>query len=224
MLPPCASRPGRPLQGTMCVLDANGLSDLAFTVPEAWSLADLDAKRGGGTVPFSLVRQSPLVCRVRWDQAAPPDELLINLKSSGQWGDPGTTASVSIPVLRLDAPRPRTFDMQVEWPDSLEVHTEQLHGFTMVSPGETTSTIAETTGARLALRATAADPGGVLLVAGRKPDMRATVVTSLSVGEDRAVARVLVSWDIRFAPCNTFHVILPPGTGRWSQVRRPGAA
>ena len=170
-------------------------------------------QRGADILPCSLIQQDESHWRALWGAGIPPEVLAFTLRKVGVWGDPGTSAALSIPVPNISGPRPASFDMQVEWPESLDIRPSNLSGFVMVPVAETTATVGETQAAKLALRAANSSPEGKLLVTGRKSDVRATVVTAVSVGEDRATVRTLLTWDVRFAPANTFRVVLPKGTG-----------
>ncbi|MFH0793340.1 MAG: hypothetical protein V2A74_04840, partial [bacterium] len=50
----------------------------------------------------------------------------------------------------------------------------------------------------------------------------ATVVTALSLWEDRATVRSLISYAVRFAPINTFRFVLPAGTGSAVRINGEG--
>ena len=74
----------------------------------------------------------------------------------------------------------------------------------------------------LSLRASSAAPKGLLEIRGRESDVQATVVTTISVAEDRATVRALIAYQVRFAPAGVFRFTLPAGTGRNVRIDAPG--
>jgi len=76
--------------------------------------------------------------------------------------------------------------------------------------------------ARLALRAIGASPEGFLEIQTRKPDVRSTAITLLSIGEDRATVRICLSYLVRFAPEQTFRFALPKGSSRNLKIDAAG--
>ena len=74
----------------------------------------------------------------------------------------------------------------------------------------------------LSLRASSGSPKGLLEIRGRESDTQATVVTTISVAEDRATVRALIAYQVRFAPAGVFRFTLPGGTGRNVRIDAPG--
>jgi len=74
----------------------------------------------------------------------------------------------------------------------------------------------------LSLRASSGSPKGLLEIRGRESDTQATVVTTISVAEDRATVRALIAYQVRFAPAGVFRFTLPSGTGRNVRIDAPG--
>lgn len=223
----------------------NSPAELPFRVPAGWTLTDVSAQRGSEKAGYSLIQQDHGWWRIGWSAATPAEEIRLDLHKAGVWGEPGTTTPVSIPILYLPPPRPAAFSMAVNWIDSLDVRISGLTELSVDSgqePGQEPQLnappaspsqgaapqqqIAQTAAvpgmapqaaAKLSLTAAGPSPGGTLVIMGREPDVKSTVVTVLSVGEDRTTVHALISYDVRFAPASTFRFVLPKGTG--SQVR-----
>jgi type II secretory pathway pseudopilin PulG len=75
--------------------------------------------------------------------------------------------------------------------------------------------------ALLLLRAADSAPKAVIEIEGRESDMRAAIVMTISVSEDRAVARALIDYTVRFAPASVFRFALPGRTGGDVKIDAP---
>lgn len=188
--------------------------ELVFDVPEGWLLTDLEARGDSGPLPCSLQQLSGLRWRASWQQGAKPAQALMTVHRVGAWGSPGTTATLAVPVIGFAGEVPAPFEFVLSWPEALEVAAPDLAGMAIVPVGELENTGLAVPMAKLALRSVGSDSSARVRVRGRDTDVRATVVTVLSLDEERATARSFVTYDVRFAPTNTFKVAIPRGVGK----------
>jgi hypothetical protein len=198
-----------------------GRAGLEFRVPPEWVLVNLDVLRQTKPIPFALKSEEKGLWGVGWDPATPPDEIHVVLHRVGQWGAPGNTTELVVPLVRLEGPRPSEYNLSVSWPDELEVRTGQLAGLDTI-PLRSAPTAPQGEKTKLGLYAISDTPHGVLTVVGRDPDVQATVVATLSVDEDRARVRALIAYSVRLAPTKTFRFALPPGTGQIVKIEGEG--
>ena len=208
----------KPLEATggfIVKLADKSMPELPFQLPDGWTLTNVEGRGPKGeNRPVSLIRQDAEKWRVGWQSGQGPESLVLTVHRAGSWGAQGTSSTLALPVLAIEGPRVAAQDFLVEWAEALDVRVDQLDGFAVAPVAEIGAEARQWVPApRLALRATALSPAGGLLVSGREPDVRATVVSALSLAEDRASARAYITYDVRFAPANTFRFILPKGTG-----------
>ena len=199
------------------------IQTLPFTTPDGWVLAGMEATKSGQPVRFALSRKDQTTWRVDGEYGRFPDHLRFTLHRSGSWGAPGTSTELPIPVVLFEGPRPSKYEINVSWPEGLNVRTAHLDGLS-VKPGIIFLSQAREPGrqASTLLRALSSDPKGVLAIEGRDADIRATCVTTLSIGEDRTLVRVLLLYEVRTAPANSFPFILPKGTDKNVRIEGDG--
>jgi len=197
-------------------------SEVRFSIPPEWVLTHFDARKGEASTPYTLQQVSAGRWRAAWDPAGPPERMRFTLHRVGAWGAPGTTATLAAPVVRLDGPRPSVYEMVISWPEELEARSTSLSGLAIIPLEKASSERPAGAAPKLALRATGDSPQGTLMVRGRDPDVQATVVSALAIGEDRAAVRAMIAYQVRLAPTNTFRFTLPAGTGPAVKIQGEG--
>ncbi|MFH0793344.1 MAG: hypothetical protein V2A74_04860, partial [bacterium] len=198
-------------------LKSSGQTGMVIRVPKDWVFQNLELIRGSETPPFALQQEKEGQWRVTWIWQGPPNTIKLTLHRGGAWGAPGVESPLALPVIEVDWPRPTQYEFSILWPEDLDVRMAELSDLAVVPTGELAQPDA---GAKLGARVVGEAASGTLLIKGRESDVQATVVTALSLWEDRATVKSLISYAVRFAPINTFRFVLPAGTG--SAVRIDG--
>ncbi|MCB2153832.1 prepilin-type N-terminal cleavage/methylation domain-containing protein [bacterium] len=175
---------------------------------------------------------------IKWEFATAPKYIQVKLHHAGSWGAPGTTNQMEFPYLSLEGERPSTYELGVESDETLELQPTSLEDLTVIPVGELSDAWNQTVALEiarvqtqqgelpyprvdLAMRATGSHPKGSLEIRGRSSETRATVVTALSIQEDRTFVRTQVKYDVRYAPQDRFQVILPKGISSAVKVDGP---
>ena len=193
--------------------------DLIFHTPEGWVLADLEAVQGNKPIPCAIQQLDGTGWSVAWDPAQNPETVRFMLHRVGAWGAPGKPVELALPFVRFNGPRPLDSEVIVQWPEQLDVRAGALSALAIVPAANSEAAGGAT---KLMLRPTGERPQGILEIRGRDADVRATVVTALSVGEDRVKVRALVTWQVSFAPASAFRFLLPSGTGSGVKISGEG--
>lgn len=193
-------------------------SAYSIEIPADWVPVEFRAGQGNSTIPLTIQQHDSRLWRVSWDPAYPVDLLRLSLHRAGAWGAPGKTAVIALPLIGLDGPRPTSHEMSVRWPASIDVQPVNLQGVKIApSPAGVSNANAEPV--NLTLRVNAPNPSGNLSISGREPSIRATVVTTLAIEEDRPHLHALINYDVSLAPTHTFRVLLPPGSGNAIRIQ-----
>ncbi|MBN1516074.1 hypothetical protein JXA32_05860 [Candidatus Sumerlaeota bacterium] len=195
--------------------------EIRFQLPVDWVLTELTATRGKQIAPVAVQQEDDRWWRVTGAPSQNPGAVRFSLRRMEQWGRADEATTLELPLARFVGLRPSLYELRIAWPEGLEARVAQLSSmvvtpvggsFVLPSPGDRE--------AQLALQAEGDAPSGSLAVRMREAEQRVTVVTVLSVQEDRANIRALLSYETRFAPSRAFRFSLPAGTG--SNVRIEG--
>lgn len=205
---------------TLNILDKNIL-ETQFDVPSDWILTDLTLKLENGNIPFNLTQKDKTRWRVAWHGGSNPDVLQFTLHRVGSWGAPGTINEIEIPFVVFEGHRPYNYEMTVKKTEGLNIRPVRLTQLSVMAGEESQSEQGQVSPVDFGLKAIGEKPGGTLSIEGRDADVRAVVVTALSVGDDRTMVRALLSYQVRIAPARTFRFILPHGTGSDVRINAP---
>lgn len=189
-------------------------------LPSGWTLADAVGHRGGTTVPVSVLLHDEEL-RLRWPHAEIPEKLEFALHRSGPWGSGESEVALDLPFAAFPQVRPMPHELLVTWPDSLDVRITSTSVVKVVPTSEAVADDKDSP-ARLATRVVGDSPSGTIGIRARQPDVRATVVSALSIAEDRATLRALFIYEMRVAPSDTFKFMLPAGIGQAVRITGEG--
>jgi len=167
---------------------------------------------------FSLQEQKSGQWRLSWVPQARAVSIAVHLHRGGAWGGPGTDTSLTAPILGLEQ-RPASHQYQISWPEKMIVRAEKVSDFHILpSSTKQQSEITQ----NLILRANGSQPKIEMIIHGRESDVKATVVTALSIDEEYSSIRTLIEYDVRFAPLDTFRFSVPPGIGQDLRIEGNG--
>jgi len=195
--------------------------EILFSSPEDWTLTEMIAENDSNRAPFDLNRKDKTRWRVNWSYALPPNKIIFTLHRVGTWGAPHTTSEIPLPVVFFDGPRVSDYEISIHFSEGLKIYPSRLSQV-IILPGVDSATSQSGLERILRLRCVGNDPKAALSIEGRDPDVRASVVSVLSIGEDRTLVRTLLSYQVRTAATRSFQFILPPGTGSAVKIEGPG--
>jgi len=197
-----------------------------FRTPEEWIVSDVRGIKQNRIVPLSIHRKEKTWWGLSWHPMEAPETIELNLHRAGSWGAPRTISNLDIPFITFPEPRPLRYDVSIDWDEGLKIRTRNLEECSIVPALTEDRTRSQTPAlssidtSGLVLRAEGAAPAGLISVEGRTADVRATVVSSLSIGEDSTIIRALIRYEVQVAPLKTFSFVLPSATG--SNIRIQG--
>lgn len=202
------------------ILDKNIL-EMEFMTPLDWILTDLALKSGNRNIPFNLVQKDKTRWRVIWPGDLAPEVLQFTLHRTGSWGAPKSISEIEIPLVFFDGPRPYSYEMNVKRTEGLNIRPTRLTQLSVMTGEIDQTEQGQVSQIDFQMKAIGEKPAGALSIEGRDADVRAVVVTALTVGDDRTMVRALLNYQVRIAPARTFRFILPHGVGSDVRINAP---
>lgn len=192
--------------------------EISFTAPASWVLTEFTS-----STPCNLIQKEGIQWRVGWQTSRAPDEIRITLHRVGIWGAPKTAFDLLLPLLHFAPPAPLTFDLAVSWTEGLDIRAKDLSSVKIIPTTDTTFSQNDSTARNsLALRAIGNAPLGSLAIEGREANVKAIVITTLSIGEESALARARIQYQVQTAPASSFQFILPSGSAPSLRINGEG--
>jgi len=196
-------------------------NEILFSSPPDWTLTEMIAEKDSTRVPFALNQKDKTHWRLNWSFALPPKKISFTLHRVGTWGAPHSKSEIPLPVVFFDGPRPSDYEISIHYPDGLKIYPLSL-GQIVILPAAVSADSQSGLERILKLRCAGNDPKALLSIEGREPDVRSSVVSVLSIGEERTLVRTLLSYQVRTAPTRSFQFILPSGTGSVMKIDGSG--
>jgi len=184
-------------------------NEINFITPEDWVLTSVQVKRERNPVSYSIFQKNRTRWRINTEDQSGFDYIFITIHKSGAWGSPGTTADLDIPVIKMNEIHPESWDYAIGWQEGINVRTHDLSNIYLKTE-EGKPRIDKTSDLQIKLQVAGKSHKGQLSITGQESDIKATIVSSLSIGEKDTLIKTLIRYVVKTASTNKFHFIVPP--------------